>query len=389
QEQPRQTLGLQRGIKLARIDVIVFDRVAGADHACLPEPWDGRDQRDLHLLRQRGGDAVGVDGAVIEPLRLEKNLVPITLAKADDLVLDRGAIARPFAANLPGIHRRAVNVVADDPMSRSVRAGDAALDLRVLNTFGQGRKRLRRLIARLHVHGGPIDGAAIEPWWRPRLEPAKRKSKTLQRQSEANRRRFADAPCRRRSLADVDQTPQKGPGCQYDGRCSKFAAIRELDAGALVVPDNEVVGLGFDNGEIGSRGDRRLHGAGIEPAIRLRARSTHRRPLAPVEDTELDTPEIGDPPHQAVQCIDLTDKMAFAKAPDRRIARHCAYGREAMGHQSSIGAHTRGGRGRLTSGIAAASNPACPPPTTITSYCASIPYEPSSSLRTFERGASI
>src|SRR5262249_16046357 len=172
QEQPRQTLGLQRGIKLARIDVIVFDRVAGADHACLPEPWDGRDQRDLHLLRQRGGDAVGVDGAVIEPLRFEKNLVSITVSKADDLVLERGAIARPFAAHLPGIHRRAVNVVANDPMSRSVRAGDAALDLRVLNTFGQGRTRLWRFISPRRGRGRSTYGTALHPSRPPRRSTA-------------------------------------------------------------------------------------------------------------------------------------------------------------------------------------------------------------------------
>src|SRR5207247_4551 len=159
QEQPRDTLALQRGLKFAWIDVVVFDRVAGPDNARPRESWDRPDQRGLDLLRQRGGDAIGVDRAVIEPLGLKKDLVPIA----------------------PGR-----------------RAG---------------------------------------------LEPPKRKSKALQRQREADRRRFADASRRRRSLANVDETPQKGPGCQYDGPCPDLAAIFELKASASLVADDEVVGL--------------------------------------------------------------------------------------------------------------------------------------------------
>src|SRR5262249_56080699 len=124
-------------------------------------------------------------------------------------------IAWPVAPNLPGIHGRAVNVVADNAMGRCGRAGNAALDLRILDALGQGRKRLRRLIARLHVHGSPIDGTAVEPWRCPRLEPTKRKSKTLQRQSKINRRRLADTARRRRSLPHVNEAPPKGPPCQH------------------------------------------------------------------------------------------------------------------------------------------------------------------------------
>src|SRR5207248_9242921 len=107
-------LALHRRPRLAPTDVRVGDRVAGPDYACPRESWDRPDQRGLALLGQRGGDAIGVDRAVIEPLGLKKDLVPIALAEAHDLVLDGWAIAWPLAANLPGIHRRAVNVLADN-----------------------------------------------------------------------------------------------------------------------------------------------------------------------------------------------------------------------------------------------------------------------------------
>jgi hypothetical protein len=50
QEQAAHALGFQRGDQLARVHVVVFDRVAGPDHAGLFQPRNGRDQRALHLF---------------------------------------------------------------------------------------------------------------------------------------------------------------------------------------------------------------------------------------------------------------------------------------------------------------------------------------------------
>ena len=72
----------------------------------------------------------GIDRGVVETFRLQEDLVPVAIAEADDLVLDRGAIARPGALDLPGIHRRAMHVGPDHLMGRRRGAGDAALDLR-------------------------------------------------------------------------------------------------------------------------------------------------------------------------------------------------------------------------------------------------------------------
>src|SRR5258708_26106784 len=105
--------------------------------------------------------------------------MPIALAEAHDLVLDRGAITRPFARNLARIYRRAVDVVADDAVSGGVRARNAALNLGVIDARRQHRERLPRLVARLHLHCGPVDGAAVEPRPPSGLEPAARQSQSL------------------------------------------------------------------------------------------------------------------------------------------------------------------------------------------------------------------
>jgi hypothetical protein len=64
-------------MKLARVDKVVLDRIAGPPHYRSLEPGDGLQQRLLHIARQRGQDAVRVDRVVVEPFRLKKNLVPL------------------------------------------------------------------------------------------------------------------------------------------------------------------------------------------------------------------------------------------------------------------------------------------------------------------------
>ena len=173
--------------------MIVFDRVARPDHRRLSSPGMVAEQRALHLFRQRCGDAVGINRVVVESLRLEENLMAVTLAEPHDLVFDRRAIARTATGDLAGIHRRAMHIGADDFMRGVGGAGDAALDLRIVDPVGQHRKRLGRIIARLHLHGGPVDGAAVEPRRRSGFQPAKRKAEALQRERKPQCRRLADA----------------------------------------------------------------------------------------------------------------------------------------------------------------------------------------------------
>ncbi len=193
------------------------------------------DQRPLHLLGQRGRDAVRIDRRVVEALGLEENLVPVALAEAHDLVLDRGAIARAAARDLPGIHRRAVHIRPDDVVRRLRGAGDAALDLRRFDARGEHRERLGRLVARLHLDGSPVDRGAVEPRRRAGLEPAEREAEALQRERKADRRRLADPAGRGLALADMDQAAQEGAGGQHRGAAGEFAAVGEAHAGHRAV----------------------------------------------------------------------------------------------------------------------------------------------------------
>ncbi len=87
-EQARDLARLQRRLQFTRIDMVVFDRIAGAQHDCPLQPRNGLQHLLLYFTRKRRGNPVRIDGVIIETLGLEKDLMAIALSKADNLVLD-------------------------------------------------------------------------------------------------------------------------------------------------------------------------------------------------------------------------------------------------------------------------------------------------------------
>ena len=78
------------------------------------QPGNCCDERVLHLFRKRRRNSVWIDGVIVETFRLQKNLMAVALAELHDLVFDRRTITRTAACDLSRIHRRTMNVVADD-----------------------------------------------------------------------------------------------------------------------------------------------------------------------------------------------------------------------------------------------------------------------------------
>src|SRR5438045_539275 len=131
--------------------------------------------------------------------------MPLALRETHDLVLDRWAIARADAGDLPRIHRRAAKIGANDGMRRRGRHRDVADDLRRLDAVGNERERRRRGVAGLHIEAGPVDRAAVEPRRRPGLEAPERKAVTGERLRQAERRLFADPARRDLLVADMNE----------------------------------------------------------------------------------------------------------------------------------------------------------------------------------------
>ena len=167
---------LQARAQGARVNEIVFNRITRPEHPCPGKTGNGVEEFLLDLLRQGGRDAVWINGAVVQSLRFEENLMRLALLEPHHLVFDRGAIAGPPAGNRAGIDRRCAEIFFDNCMALWSRVGDEAVDLRAEDRLGQKGKGLGFGIAALAFEHVPIDRAAIEPWRSSGFETAKAKT---------------------------------------------------------------------------------------------------------------------------------------------------------------------------------------------------------------------
>ena len=98
-----------------------------------------------------------------------------------------------------------MKVFADQLVGVGRRRGDGAVDLWRLDTPGEERERLRRIVALLDLEAAPVDGAAIEPGRRSGLQAAEGEAQALEGIGQADRRPLADAAGGDTLFADVDQ----------------------------------------------------------------------------------------------------------------------------------------------------------------------------------------
>jgi hypothetical protein len=92
----------------------------------------------------------------------------------------------------------------------------------------------------------------------------------------------------------------------------------------------------------------------VEDAVGLGPGGAHRRPLAGVEDAELDAALVGGQGHGAAQRVHLLDQVALADAADRGVAAHLPQRLDVVGEQQGGAAHAGRGQGGLGAGMATA-----------------------------------
>ncbi len=307
----------------------------------------------LHVLRQRGRDAVRIDGVVVEALGLEKDLMTAAFLEAHDLVLDRGTVAGAYALDGARVHRGAREIALDDGVGRGARMGDAADDLRRRDPVGEKREGPGRVVAVLHFEPVPANGAAVEAGRGAGLEPAHVKAERIQPGRESKGRGLVDAPRRDLALADMDEAAQERAGGEDDGAGREAPSIAGDDAGHGAGLDNEVLDRGLDHLKARGRRDRGLHRLAVKLAVGLGAGALDRGALAAVQNPELDAGFVRNTAHQPVESVDLAHEMALAQAADGRIAGHFADSGKAVGDEGRPRAHPPGSRGRLAAGMAA------------------------------------
>ena len=156
----------------------------------------------------------------------------------------------------------------------------------------------------------------------------------------------------------MDQAGQERAGGQHDGvRLEANAELRDdaRDAGVgAVAVERQVVDRLLEQRQVRlvleAATDRLL----VEHPVGLRARRAHRRPLARIEDAELDAGLVGGDRHRAAQRVDLLDEVPLADAADRRVARHLPERLDVVRQQQRAPAHARAGERGLGAGMAAA-----------------------------------
>ena len=94
----------------------------------------------LHILRHGRGKPLHIPFDRIQSFRFKEELMAVFIRKAHDLILDRGAVACARSVNRAGIHRRTMDVFADDAMRFFVGIGQVAHGL-VLDRVRGGKLR--------------------------------------------------------------------------------------------------------------------------------------------------------------------------------------------------------------------------------------------------------
>ena len=281
--------------------------------------------------------------------------MPVPLSKPHHLVFDRRTITRAHTGNSTAIDSGAMQIGADNRVGCRCGGGNPAFGLRVHDRRRHRAERFRHRIPMIGRQTGPVDRCPLQPRRRPRLQPAKRQVQPRQGLRQANRWRFANPPCRRLGIPNMDHPTQKRARGQHRRTASDPGSIRTDHRGQPAIrADLQILHrTGSDFETLGLR-QQRLNGPPIQAAIRLGPRTTDRRPLAAIQELEMNAGHIRRPAHDAIQRIDLPHQMALANAANGGIAGHFANRLQTMGQQQGARAQPRCRCHRLATGMAAA-----------------------------------
>jgi hypothetical protein len=311
EKQSADALGFQAPIQLGRLNEVVLDGVAGTQQDGILQPGKRMHQIGLHVARQRHRKAVHVDLRRLQTFRLEKNLVPLLVGEANDLVLERRTVSRTDAVNLAVEEGRASDVGADKIANAIVGVDQMAVDLRPIDRRGQERKRYGRRIAVLDDERSvcnlaiEVNARPIEAWRRTGLQSSPLEPAGLQRLGQLARRRFTGAAGRVLFRSDVNETVQKGAG-RHDNRSTRVRiAVFHREAGDLSMPDQQTPRLADQPLDVRLLVERRLDPASVDFLVGLGAWRPDGRPAAAIEQLELDARGVDGAAHQAAERVDL------------------------------------------------------------------------------------
>ena len=108
EEEALDGFGFEASFEVARVEVVVFDGVAGAQDMGVFQTFHAAHKGDLNIERQAGGDTVWIVFVRGQAFGFEENLVAVFVGEAVDFVFNRRTITRTHAFDFAGKHRAAV-----------------------------------------------------------------------------------------------------------------------------------------------------------------------------------------------------------------------------------------------------------------------------------------
>ncbi len=314
------------------------------------------DQVQLHVERQARRYAVRVELVGGQPFRLQKDLVAVLAGKAVDLVFDARAVARPDPFDHAGVHRRTVQPGADDVVRALVSVRHPARHLARMHV-GAAEEREHRHgieVPGLRFQHREVDGAPVDAGRRAGLQAPLRQLQFFQARRQRHRRRIARAAASVIVQADVNLAVEEGPGREHHRACAKpHADLGDGTDHAIALHQQIFHGL-LEQHQVRLVFQAMADGGFVQHAVRLGTGGAHGRPLAGIEDAELDATLVGGQCHGTTQRIDFLDQVPLADAADGRVATHLPQGLDVVRQQQGLAAHACRRQGGLGAGVSAA-----------------------------------
>ena len=179
-------------------------------------------------------------------------------------------------------------------------------------------------VARLLLHHGKVNRAAIDARRRARLQAALGQLQFLQAGGQRNGGRVAGAASRVIIQAHVDLAVEESAGRQHHGARQELQTDLRHGADDAVAFDDQIIDRLLEQPQIRLVFQARTDGGLVENAVGLGARGADCRAFRGVQDAELDAGLVGGNRHRAAHGIDLLDQVALADATDGGVARHLA-----------------------------------------------------------------
>ena len=353
------------------LDHVIFDGVAGPDHLGIFEAGNRFHHGSLHVDGHGSRHAVHVDLVGVETLGLQEKLVVRLVRELHDLVFNRRAVARADTLNLPGIERRAVNVLANHAVRFVVGQGNPADGLFLRNGVRAEAEGRGHGIAGLHFELRKVNGAAVEARRRSGLQAAHFKAHAAQRFAQHHGRWFTRASGGILLLAAVDEAVEKGSGGDHHGSGFDGAAVAQQDAvhslpwraaigcgrrGAIQILQHKVDYFRLLDAKVWFLLQHLAHTDAVELLVGLRAWRPDGWAAAGVKQPELNAHGVDHFAHHAAQGVHFAYQVPLGNSAHGRIARHLADQVEVDGAERGLQPHAGSGHRGFSARVSCAHN---------------------------------